>query len=421
MPTLQTIPVEILGLICEHLGGRELRRGKGAGRLMLFKAWYLEARPVFLSGVDVASIRLYGHNLHELSDGNLSSSISRHLMRQNTRHLRLRMVGHWWDEMLSREYEEACDEVEENTEGSDFDMPGYLAHEQNELHPSAKNLLDNYPKWEDWRDDYLAPTLDDLFGDLRNFTALESLRFEASNEDPSYGDMLLRGKGYIHARTMRNILTNLPILHDLTNFTLDTAGTNIICPEPRNSMFTDQHTCFCTSVAAFLPRIHTVRLRMRRICPKVFPSIESAPQLRPEEVKAKNLIIKLHLPIYSPDPQLKMCALDGLDSNADRAPDSSLSPMLKGAKRYVQWLAHVRMGMLLQHPNPSTMPQHASGMDTLRISLPGDGGIVLTAIDCLTGQRLYPPEDLLVYEDDGMPCWFETRPDLCVSSDIERN
>ncbi|KAK4894466.1 hypothetical protein LTR27_007352 [Elasticomyces elasticus] len=415
MPSLQTLPVELLGLICDHLGGRELRRGKGS--LTLFKAWYLEARPVFLSGIDVASIRLYGHNLFQLS----GEGWDRQLMRQNTRHLRLRMVGHWWDELMSREYEQACDEVEENTEGSDFDMPGYLAHEQNELHPLAKDLFDKHPKWEDWRDEYLAPTLDDLFGDLRNFTALESLRFEASNEDPSYGDMLLRGKGYIHARTMRNLLTNLPLLHDLTNFTLDTAGTNKICPEPRNSMFADQHTCFCTSVAAILPRIHTVRLRMRRICPKVFPSTESTPQLRPEQVKARNLIIKLHLPIYSPDPQLKMCAPDGLDTNADRAPDSSLSPMLKGAKRYVQWLAHVRMGMLLQYPNPSTMPQHASGMDTLRISLPGDGGIALTAVDCLTGQRLYPPEDFLVYEDDGMPCWFETRPDLCVSSDIERN
>ncbi|KAK5735419.1 hypothetical protein LTR17_008116 [Elasticomyces elasticus] len=380
MPSLQTIPVELLGLICEHLGGRELRRGKG--RLTLFKAWYLEARPVFLSGIDVASIRLYGHNLFQLSD----KKWDRQLMRQNTRHLRLRMVGHWWDELMSCEYEQACDEVEENTEGSDFDMPGYHYHEQNELHPSAKTLFDKYPKWEDWRDDYLAPTLDDLFGDLRNFAALESLRFEASNEEPSCGDMLLRGKGYIHASTMRTLLTNLPVLHDLTELTLDTA----------------------------------VRLRMRRICPKVFPSLESNPQIRPEEVKAKNLIIKLHLPIYSPDPQLKMCAFDGPDSNADRAPDSSLSPMLKGAKRYVQWLAHIRTDML-QHPNPSTAPQHASGMDVLRISLPSNGEIVLTAVDCLTGQRLYPPEDFLVYEDDGMPCWFETRPDLHVSSDIERN
>ncbi|KAK3648593.1 hypothetical protein LTR56_007419 [Elasticomyces elasticus] len=233
MPTLQTIPVELLGLICEHLGGRELRRGKG--RLTLFKAWYLEARPIFLSGVDVASIRLYGHNLQQLSDG----TWDRHIMRQNTRNLHLRLVGHWWDETMSREYEEVCDEVASRTDFSDLDMPGFIDHERNELHATAESVFDKYPKWKDWRDQFLAPTLDELFADLQHFTALESLRIEASNENPSYDDMLLRGKGYIHAITIRTLLTNMPILHDLTDLTLDTAES-----APGSSLLSNQQYSF---------------------------------------------------------------------------------------------------------------------------------------------------------------------------------
>ncbi|TKA81872.1 hypothetical protein B0A55_01588 [Friedmanniomyces simplex] len=481
MPTLQTLPIELLALISEHLGGRELRRGKDEGthRLTLFRNWYDAARSVFTTGVDLATVRIYGHNVKHLSQGRWSYAAGeRLLMHKNTRMLNLRFVGHWWDQEAARSYEESLSD----DAGEEIVTVG--GGEDTAIPPTEDSA--DTRGWQAWRSHTLAPTLDELFGDLRYFTALESLSLEAMNEEMPHEDSV--AKGYLYGQTLRMLFANLPVLQNLTSLTLDTAGTNIICRpatdsaedesdanadddgDPDSSSETadrKQHVCLCSPLAALLPRIPTVRLRMRRVCPAIFPQNTSGPLLRREEVKCKSLILKLHLPTFGPQATTS-CS----HPTTGGRPNYGLGhagQILGAARAYLTYLSHIRQGpetLSLPPPSPSdaaTRPtpngkhrekqppdprsgrfapdpsassstsapipvpspndptnstSSSSGMHLLRISLRDPraaAGPCLVVVDCIAARRLWVPEGFFVYEDDGrVPCWFEGRGDLLV-------
>ena len=97
MKGLQDLPAELLICVCEALGGRELRRGKGAaGRITVCRSWYDAALPIYLSGLDVTAVRLYGYNIQTLTEGPSSYATQRRLMHKNTRDLQIRLISHCW-------------------------------------------------------------------------------------------------------------------------------------------------------------------------------------------------------------------------------------------------------------------------------------------------------------------------------------
>ncbi|TKA81867.1 hypothetical protein B0A55_01585 [Friedmanniomyces simplex] len=462
MATLQTLPIELLALISEHLGGRELRRGKDEGthRLTLSRNWYDAARSVFTTGVDLATVRIYGHNVKHLSQGKWSYAAGeRLLMHKNTRMLNLRFVGHWWDQEAARSYEVLLSPDHGVTVGGEEDTTV----------PPTDNSADTRG-WQAWRSRTLAPTLDELFGDLRNFTALESLSLEAVNEETPHENSV--AKGYLYGQTLRVLFANLPVLQNLTSLTLDTAGTNLICRPTTGSAEGDsdadddddpdssgetadqkQHVCLCSPLAAILPRIPTVRLRMRRVCPAIFPQNTSGPLPRKEDIKARSLILKLHLPTFGPQATTP-CS----HPTTGGRPNYGLGhagQILEAARAYLTYLSHMRQGpetppppppspsaaatrptpnrrhrgkqppdprsgrfapdpsasSSTSAPNPVPSPNDptnstssSSGMHLLRISLrdpTAAAGPCLVVVDCIAARRLWVPEGFFVYEDDG--------------------
>ena len=105
MPLLLDLPVELVAQILEEVGGRELRRGRGAERLLICRTWYHIAQPIFLSGLMTSEIDIRGWNLHHL-DGRYSYRGQRHLMHKNTRSMSIRLLGHFWDENFASECEQ---------------------------------------------------------------------------------------------------------------------------------------------------------------------------------------------------------------------------------------------------------------------------------------------------------------------------
>ncbi|KAK1060493.1 hypothetical protein LTR74_011839 [Friedmanniomyces endolithicus] len=403
MPTLQTLPVELLALISEHLGGRELRRGKDSGtqRLTLFRNWYDAARSVFASGMDLTTVRVYSYNAKQLSRGKWSyASGQRRLMHKNTRTMRLGFVGNWHDEAESLWHIEFM-----NSE------KGAVAAGSHE-----------------WRSRTLAPILDELFSDLGNFTALESLSVEAMKEEPRYDKYLTQV--HLFSQTLRILLQSLPIVHNLTILTLDTAGTNITADAEIQSQ--QEPICLCSSLAAILPLIPTIRLRLPRICPLLFPQLPTITTNSPlppkAAIKTHTLILKLHLPTFTPENATscsdnRPITLSTTTRPANHTQDNG-DAILAAARNYLTYLSHIRHGSPpatatpspnQQQPPPEEDPTanpHArsSGMQIFRITLadPDPAGSLLMTFDVLAEQAPWVPARVAVYEDDGgMQDWEE--------------
>ncbi|KAK1824794.1 hypothetical protein LTR12_000851 [Friedmanniomyces endolithicus] len=413
MPTLQTLPVELLILVSEHLGGRELRRGKDSGtqRLTLFRNWYDAARSVFASGMDLTTVRVYSYNAKHLSRGQWSyASGQSRLMHKNTRTLSLGFVGNWYDE------EESLLHIEfMNGEGATVAAGSH-----------------------EWRSRSLAPILEELFNDLGNFEALESLSVEAMKEEPRYDKF--QTQVHLFPQTLRVLLRSLPVAHNLTILTLDTTGTNITADAEIQTQH--EHICLCSSLAAILPLIPTIRLRLPRICPALFPQLPTTTNspLPPEHIiKAQNLILKLHLPTFHPENATscsdnRPITLTTSRSRPANHPWDNGDDILAAARGYLAYLSHFRHGPPPATPpplpsqvntspgNPKQEPRPpedstanpcaaTSGLQLFRITLadPDPAGPALLAFDVLAAERaLWEPGGVTGYEDDGgMQDWDE--------------
>ncbi|KAK1092997.1 hypothetical protein LTR48_003209 [Friedmanniomyces endolithicus] len=400
MPSLQTLPVELLILISEHLGGRELRRGKNSGtrRLTLFRNWYDAARSVFASGMDLATVRVYSYNAKHLSRGQWSyASGQRRLMHKNTRTLSLGFVGNWYDE------EESLLHIE------------FMNGEEATVAAGS----------HEWQSRTLAPILDELCGDLGNFTALESLSVEAMKEEPRYNKF--QTQVHLFPQTLQILLRSLPIAHNLTILTVDTTGTNITA----DAEIQPQHEpiCLCPSLAAILPLIPTIRLRLPRICSALFPRLPTTTNspLPPEHtVKARSLILKLYLPTFHPENATscsdnRPITLTTSRSRPANHPWDNGDDILAAARGYLAYLSHLRHGpaappapdqQFALEANPAANPCAAtSGLQLFRITLadPDPAGPALLAFDVLAAERaVWEPGGGFGYEDDGgMQDWDE--------------
>lgn len=232
MSSLLDLPIELLIFILERVGGRELRRGKGSARLAICRTWYAAALPVYLSGFGTSSIQLYGHNIEKIRS-KFGYTGFRPLMHKNTRNLRIHLLGHLWDE--------ATAQANEDGEYTTWNEPPYGMEESPSFMSKAL---------DEWQYLQLRPSLDELFGDLRHFEALESVIIEARAE-PVDDLAHVPNRDYIHTDTISTLALNLPVTRGLVSFTLDTCGTRLLGTG---------HVC--DMMADILPRIGYVRLRM---------------------------------------------------------------------------------------------------------------------------------------------------------------
>lgn len=115
MSFLNDLPPEWPIQILEDVGGRELRRGKDAARLVSASNGLSQHAQAIVhrSGLKTRTVNLHGHDIEEL-DHACSYSRLRTLMHKNTRGLRIRLLGHCWDEHTAHAENAASD--------SDYDV-----------------------------------------------------------------------------------------------------------------------------------------------------------------------------------------------------------------------------------------------------------------------------------------------------------
>lgn len=349
MAALMGLPTELLCHILEEVGGSHLRRGKGAAaRLCLSRQWYAVAQPVYLTGLGTTHIKIYGHNLDDLETKYGISGL-RPLMYKNTRSLRLRLLGHWWDSNVAATYDS------EDEDGNSVDSDAHNEPPFDFKQPAGRKAL------ETWRDEKLRPYLEALFDDLRNFSVLQSLSVEASS-DPSYEDTDGPRWDYIYQSSIVHLLQNLPIMHDLSSLTLDLCGMHdSLCDEQPG-------VHLCALLATVLPQIEHVRVRLPSTC----SSILKLPTTRPANVRLKTMILKLHLPISAQSNISRACGGAHLFRNSSFLYDH----LVKQTPHFLQQLAAYRGQDV--HSDPES-----HGMTGLRITFKDPQGPCVSTIDCL--------------------------------------
>jgi len=379
MKTLADLPVELLSLICEYVGGPDLRQGKGAAaKLHLFREWFAAAQPVFLD--DLPGLRVYGHNVGRLLDGEWSESHGRPLMRKHARKLRVRLLGHWWDERHARA--QAGLSLEELADNF-YEVPTDSAEEGSPVEEAARPSSTAIAVWQSGT---LKHALDSLFDDLGQFKALQSLVFEATSE----GKAVEGGHGdYIREDTVCKLVRNLPLSYSLSRLTLDVNSTGL-----QSSRYSGR---ICHDIATMMPYVEYFRLRLPSICEDIFPASET---LQAGRIKCKSLILKLHLPAFDlHDSSIpRPCTSDSeTDNESDDGFDGEPSArqmflheyMARAAVRYIEALA---------------VSSHR--MELCRISHIRPETASVWAIDCLS-MRERAELDFFYTEDQGDPCWNE--------------
>ncbi|GIZ38942.1 hypothetical protein CKM354_000233900 [Cercospora kikuchii] len=399
MASLLTLPTELLVLILEHVGGRELRRSEtgkpakiGPGwratdKLLLSREWYAAARPVFLSGLHVSELRLYACNLDRL-DGELSYNEFRYLMHKNTRSLSIRLLGHFWDLESAEDLERW--HAEDSWSGPsppNEESPGFDCESEGGELALAK-----------WRDEQLRPKLDELFGDLRHFSVLRYLDFTATS-DPDCAGL---DWDYIYVPTISRLLQNLPITHSLRTLVLDTAGSRLLGENGQ--------THLCTEIAQVLPYIENVRLRMISVCPAIF---EVPGHARRGRIALRTLILKLHLPDAFEHTDRRKAEPCQFHANLDHT-DALHSRIMDAAPMLLDRLSELRGHK--RSDSPITQPNH--GMTGFAISYrhhprgrPQYMLSPIVSINCLNDTLLEQCRSGWLVHDDGRPRWLELMSD----------
>ena len=253
MVQLLDLPDEILVEIFRHLGGRELRR---KGHLTICRRWFQTAHEVFLSGIDVNRVFVHGISINRLIH-DWGYGEGRTLMHKNTRDI---------DIMLNGVEDEAW---------PTFDPTLGIT-----VFPDPPQETDS-SGWAYWRNDVVTPILKELFNDLPRFTALERFSFTAGTDSLSRCDPRV---AHTRFSTVESLIRNVPLVCGLKKLTLD-IPTGVILDS------LDQH--LCEHVARIIPRVESVRLRLKVICPDIF---HLPMNLAADDIRLKTLALKLHLP-----------------------------------------------------------------------------------------------------------------------------
>ena len=209
---------------------------------------------------------------------------------------------------------------------------------------------------------------------------LQELSFQATSEQDSGLDPR---EDYVLSATMYKFISSWP--RSLTSFTLDTCGSNIA---PTNG----DEIHLCALLAARLDSFQNVRLRMRRICPAIFPK----PQTQPfEGSKLRMMIIKLTLPYFQPDNSE---TFDGRKEYDVVLCDCALPPSTSDPQRGNERPIHAAISLAA-----SRFASSRPNLEMLRISYrePGGSGINVIAADYLSGRHYIDPNEIFIYEDEG--------------------
>ncbi|KAK6437079.1 hypothetical protein LTR95_006726 [Oleoguttula sp. CCFEE 5521] len=369
---LLDLPAELLTQILEELGGRELRRGVhvGSRRLTLSRYWYEAALPVYLSGLDVASVEVTGIHCLDLPY-HLNYLGSRRLMYKNTRRLHVRLYGHWWD---STEIHCACDD---HYRPRSPEEPPFAFEPFDTMDDPGSSAI---RKWqtEILRHEALHP----FFDDLASFSVLEDVTFEVLREaEAEQGPQW----DYLNAETCQRLLTSLSLATNLDFLTLDTSG---------SSLLPYRHAHICSVLAEMIPKIRKVRLRMVSLCPALFDVDASSST---SKLGLESLVIKLNQPRY-PGQQHHMteeCSHAGHYPRTMRLHDK----MIRAAAQF---------GKELQGLQGQASTDHTARLELLRISYMPHTTPQVQTVDCLSMRRVYYcGQDNFSYWPDGSQKWLE--------------
>ena len=385
---LMKMPHEILSLIFAELGPSELR--KDVNYLLVSRQWYSLAQPIFLSALNVTTVKLSAVSLARFPPTSKESPLFS-LIQQSAERLSLRLLGHWWDKNTSRDcenYHDSWDEIRRHLSGKDDEY-------ENDNVPEADfTAADDNADMDVWRK-RINTSIHDLAFSLSGFRSLQTLRLEFSAEDD---DKIGPFWNYLYDSSISAFFVNLPIQHHLTDLTLDICGVNYLIP-PCGERRGISPAHICPLIAQLLPHLVKARLRLPCMCPAIFPD-----NTKPDTAKLECLILKLHQPFWERrgpglHPNSKShgenyCTLPCPPATVSKAKATTTMPedlhesIYRAARRA-----------------RSSMP----GLNMFRISYSGckDDGIVILGIDVLTTHTIYLPEEFFIYEDDGTPCWWE--------------
>ena len=304
----------------------------------------------------------------------------------STRKLHFRIPGHWWDEISSQEFDGFLASEAKGT--SVYDLSGRRqaqdAAPDRVISPITGVLFNK--AWKEWRANVITPTLNELCANLDDFTVLQSLVFEA------WQDTGIQPP-YIYASTIRSLCNHLPLTQNFTNLTLDISGFDIVRTGGNN------HGCqsgICKSLGLAWPRVKHVRIRLKRYCEVLFSAAQS---LSRTDVRCQSFILKLHHPPHGYQVQdSQLCGRAGY-MTTHRLPEI----MVASAQKYLSWIS-ANADQAYAGEDGYVMPK------LMRISYVQPSNVVTA--DCLTMRVLSRPEKFVVYEDDGLPSWYEMRRDL---------
>ena len=361
------LPPELLTLIFEQFGAAYMR--SSVSYLLVSRAWYRIAHPVYLSGLELSTLYLSSHDLERLPPPRAPLS---KLIQANTTRLSLRLIGHpskqiakrpWHAEKISNDDESDDEELDEPRDDWTANVP-MITRDGRKMHDwsgEQRRLLV-------WRQ-RVNNKLVELAGWLPAIEGLEELSFEASSEHEETAgprwDYLIGG-------SVTSLMSSLP--SGLKNLTFDTSGSTIVTSKDDRS---PAHLCSLLG-----ERIHDfqhVRLRMRHICSEIFRTMMASTTAS----KLQTLIIRLSLPSFPPATY----------ENHDGKTEFDAQPCNKARTPLYEAMSDAGINFVRENP----------WLKALRISFrqPKHEGINLMIADCVERRFMYDPSEVFSYEDDG--------------------
>jgi hypothetical protein len=202
-----------------------------------------------------------------------------------------------------------------------------------------------------------------LTASLPFWTKLSSIRLEARPEF-DHAHPKLPNRSYLEDLAVASLLSN-SLRHALTTLVLDTGGSAFV---PRFQRVDDLH--ICPLIAAHLPNLRRLKLRMRKICPDVFTSGDC-------ECFANLQSIVINLNLRGVDPNVtarhsQHCASGrtGWDLHED---------MVNAAKEAIPLMPKIKM---------------------LRVLCYDYSSLMLVAVSCRSGRRTNVSENMWEEEEE---------------------
>ena len=384
---LLDLPPELLTFILKHLGAKEIR--SSVQYLLISKAWYRVALPVYLSELSLSTVYLSSHDLELIPPPQTPLA---DLIAAKIERLSVRLVGHPSKQIAQKAWHHCAygisdtassddnDEIVEDKSGWDYWMivgpvatsnleggrQAYLWHtEEHQLHPWMKRV---------------NLRLSRLSGILPLCRNIEEFSLEASSEDdPALGPRW----DYLLGSTFKKIIRSLPV--GLKKLTIDTCGSALA-----SSLQDRTPTHLCSLLALRLSDFHCVRIRMRHICPDI---LDRSNDLSDSSSRLRSLIIRLSLPFF---PEASYEKHDGHTEF-----DALLCPSYASAHQHRSKIPLYRLMIKAGR----RFNREMKGLDMMRISYRpqkyGRKCINLYLADCISGRVLYEPSEVFTYEDDG--------------------